>query len=139
MIGWIKRVHKKRDFTVFWFYNQPVYTLHSSNTRKQTLTILTAYTQTVANLELPADILPERVQFAPTIQSCTVTYHMETDERESYYRENVYSLWMRKGINIIYNWLSNVNVRNQEFDSLNTIWLNKETSQTVYGRNRKAM
>ena len=77
MIGWIKRVHKKRDFTVFWFYNQPVYTLHSSNTLTQTLTILTAYIQTEANLELPADILPERVQFAPTIQSCTVTYHMK--------------------------------------------------------------
>jgi len=116
-----------------------VYTLHSSNTRNQTLTILTAYIQTVANLELPADILPERVQFAPTIQSCTVTYHMETDERESYYRENVYSLWMRKGINIIYNSLGNVNVWNQDFDSLNTIWLKKETSQTVYGPNRKAM
>ena len=42
-----------------------------------TLNISTADIQPVANLELPADILPERVQFAPTIQSCTVTYHMK--------------------------------------------------------------
>lgn len=52
-----------------------------------TLNISTADIQPVANLELPADILPERVQFPPTIQSCTVTAYMETDERETYYRE----------------------------------------------------